>query len=151
MSLTVYCQIFKFVFNQVSGARFWKLFKELCICPDRFFQHCFVHNLCPLLFISKTGRNVSPPELPLEARRKLNSACDQSLCELVRLLRVKVIVAVGQYAHDRAAIAIQSGDVRDVSVVKIMHPSPANPSANKDWSGIVMKQLGDLGLMSYLK
>uniref|UniRef100_A0A672UBB8 Single-strand-selective monofunctional uracil-DNA glycosylase 1 n=1 Tax=Strigops habroptila TaxID=2489341 RepID=A0A672UBB8_STRHB len=49
---------------EVSGARFWGLIRRLCPEPRLFFRHCFVHNHCPLLFLSASGRNVPPSDLP---------------------------------------------------------------------------------------
>jgi len=81
---------------QVSGARFWGLLRQLCVTPENFFQHCFVHNLCPLLFMSLTGKNLTPADLPADTRRQLNAACDRAFADVVQLLNVQTVVAVGQ-------------------------------------------------------
>jgi single-strand selective monofunctional uracil DNA glycosylase len=49
--------------EEPSGKRFWGVIQELCGEPDNFFQHCFVHNICPLAFLGSTGRNITPPEI----------------------------------------------------------------------------------------
>ena len=36
-------------------------------------------------------------------------------------------------------------------VSSILHPSPASPAANKGWSGIVRRQLHDLGLLELIQ
>ncbi|KAG5836201.1 hypothetical protein ANANG_G00252080 [Anguilla anguilla] len=51
--------------REVSGTRFWGLFRRLCGEPAAFFRRCFVHNLCPLAFLNAAGRNLTPAELPL--------------------------------------------------------------------------------------
>nr|XP_035980098.1 single-strand selective monofunctional uracil DNA glycosylase isoform X3 [Halichoerus grypus] len=66
--------------SEVSGARFWGFFRNLCGQPEVFFRHCFVHNLCPLLFLTPSGRNVTPAELPARQREELLRACDAALC-----------------------------------------------------------------------
>lgn len=50
--------------SEVSGKRLWNLIKELSKNdPNVFFKHCFVHNYCPLAFLSKSGLNVTPADL----------------------------------------------------------------------------------------
>jgi len=136
---------------QVSGARFWKLFQQLCVTPENFFRRCFVHNMCPLMFMSLTGKNLTPPDLPADARRQLNAACDQTLVDVVKLLNIRRIVAVGKYAGSRASTALREAGVNDVEVTVIIHPSPASPAANKAWSEIALAQLTQAGLLQYLQ
>ena len=138
-------------YSKVSGARFWTLFSKLCNNPEAFFQRCYVQNMCPLMFLGKTGKNITPPELPAATRRRLNDACDDSLRQVVRLLGVRVVVAVGKYAYDRIKLALGAEEFSStVRIEVIMHPSPANPTANKCWEEVVKKQLVDMGLMPYL-
>jgi len=137
--------------DQVSGARFWKLVQQLSVNPENFFRRCFVHNICPLLFMSRTGKNVTPPEMPSDVRQQLNTACDRSFVEVVRLLGVRTIVAVGKYAQSRAHTALRDAGIVDVDVVLIMHPSPANPAANKAWSEVALMQLSQAGLLDYMR
>lgn len=137
--------------SEVSGKRFWSLFQELCGQPENFFRCCFVYNMCPLMFLSEAGKNITPDKLHVAERSALNRICDASLCEIVKLLGSSVIVGVGKYACGRARSALQEHGVGYVHVMDIMHPSPANPQANKAWREIVLKQLSDLGLMMYLQ
>ena len=137
--------------RQVSGARFWKLFQQLCVTPENFFQHCFVHNSCPLLFMSLSGKNLTPPDLPADARRRLNTVCDRALADVVRLLNIRTVVAVGKYAQCRARTALHDATITDVDIAVIMHPSPANPAANKAWNEIALSQLTQAGLLQYLQ
>uniref|UniRef100_A0A8I3P387 Single-strand-selective monofunctional uracil-DNA glycosylase 1 n=1 Tax=Canis lupus familiaris TaxID=9615 RepID=A0A8I3P387_CANLF len=65
--------------SEVSGARFWGFFQNLCGQPEVFFRHCFVHNLCPLLFLDPNGRNLTPAELPAKQREQLLRVCDAAL------------------------------------------------------------------------
>ena len=53
------------------------------------------------------------------------------------------IVGVGAFAAERAqnaacGLAVKAG--------RILHPSPANPAANRDWSGQAAAQLQTLGV-----
>lgn len=137
--------------NEVSGQRFWGLFREMSGTPEVFFRHCFVHNYCPLMFTSKTGKNVTPPSIALAERRRLQVVCDAYVCRIARLLDVRVIVAVGRYTYDRTVDALRSANMLDdVRVAFIMHPSPINPIANRGWAGIVRKKLEELDIAQYL-
>uniref|UniRef100_A0A1A8IFW3 Single-strand-selective monofunctional uracil-DNA glycosylase 1 n=3 Tax=Nothobranchius TaxID=28779 RepID=A0A1A8IFW3_NOTKU len=135
--------------SEVSGARFWGFFRKLCGEPTRFFQHCFVHNLCPLIFMSATGKNLTPPELPAAEREALLSLCDSALCQVVQALNVSMVIGVGRVAEQRARRALSAAGV-DVRVEGIMHPSPRNPLANKGWEGVARAKLEELGVLSLL-
>lgn len=161
--------------TEVSGTRFWGLFRNLCGSPGQFFKNCFVHNYCPFCFMAKTGKNITPPMLKGEVKAQLQDACDHALLEVIQLLGVEWIVGVGKYGADRAKAILRqqsmkspskkkpngvetfmiqdsgsgsSGSVsKEIHVCAIMHPSPINPAANKDWAGLVMQQLEELGIL----
>uniref|UniRef100_A0A8C7YP87 Single-strand-selective monofunctional uracil-DNA glycosylase 1 n=1 Tax=Oryzias sinensis TaxID=183150 RepID=A0A8C7YP87_9TELE len=135
--------------REVSGARFWGLFKKLCVEPDRFFKHCFVHNLCPLIFMNHSGKNLTPPELPAAERDALLARCDSALCEVVKELRFSMVIGVGRVAEQRARKALSAAGL-SVRVEGIMHPSPRNPQANKGWEEAAKTKLEELGVLSLL-
>uniref|UniRef100_UPI003AAC5F0F single-strand selective monofunctional uracil DNA glycosylase n=1 Tax=Centroberyx gerrardi TaxID=166262 RepID=UPI003AAC5F0F len=135
--------------REVSGARFWGFFRKLCGEPAQFFRHCFVHNLCPLIFISASGKNLTPPELPAGEREALLALCDVALCQMVEALGVSMVIGVGRVAEQRARRALSAAGV-NVRVEGIMHPSPRNPSANKGWEEVAKAKLADLGVLSLL-
>ncbi|XP_066299763.1 single-strand selective monofunctional uracil DNA glycosylase-like [Branchiostoma lanceolatum] len=135
--------------SEVSGTRFWGLFSTLCETPENFFRRCFVHNYCPLVFMTKTGKNVTPPSLHVTQREPLLSACDTALVEVIRLLQVKTVVGVGRFAQERAQYALKTAGL-DIPVLFIMHPSPINPQANKGWAAQMMVEFEKLGIMRYL-
>ncbi|XP_035658077.1 single-strand selective monofunctional uracil DNA glycosylase-like [Branchiostoma floridae] len=135
--------------SEVSGTRFWGLFRTLCKTPENFFRRCFVHNYCPLVFMTKTGKNVTPPSLHMTQREPLLSACDTALVEVIRLLQVKMIVGVGRFAQERAQYALKMTGL-NIPVLFIMHPSPINPQANKGWAEQMMVEFEKLGIMRYL-
>ncbi|XP_063952306.1 single-strand selective monofunctional uracil DNA glycosylase-like [Lytechinus pictus] len=136
--------------SEVSGQRFWKLWQDLCGSPENFFKECFVYNHCPLVFMTSTSKNVTPPSMKVEMRNPLIEVCDDFLCRLIKLLEVKVVVGIGKFAEDRTKKALDKGGVEGVRVVSMMHPSPINPAANKGWQAIAEKTLKDLDLMKYL-
>lgn len=53
--------------EEQSGKRFWGVLEELCGKPEAFFKHCFVYNICPLAFLTSNGRNITPPEIKVNA------------------------------------------------------------------------------------
>ncbi|XP_077185183.1 single-strand selective monofunctional uracil DNA glycosylase [Paroedura picta] len=133
--------------TEVSGARFWGFFRSVCASPEGFFRHCFVHNHCPLLFISQSGRNLTPADLPAAQRERLMQVCDDALCEAIKLLGVGMVIGVGRFAEQRARKALSAAGM-PVRVEGVMHPSPRNPQANKGWSAIIRARLEELGVMS---
>ncbi|XP_003476068.1 single-strand selective monofunctional uracil DNA glycosylase isoform X1 [Cavia porcellus] len=135
--------------SEVSGARFWGFFRNLCGQPEVFFRHCFVHNLCPLLFLAPSGRNLTPAELPAKQREQLLGICDAALCRQVQLLGVRLVVGVGRLAEQRARRAL-SGLMPEVQVEGLLHPSPRNPQANKGWETVAKERLSELGLLPLL-
>ncbi|XP_048856367.1 single-strand-selective monofunctional uracil-DNA glycosylase 1 isoform X3 [Brienomyrus brachyistius] len=102
--------------SEVSGARFWGLFRKLCGEPHVFFRHCFVHNLCPLMFVSGSGKNLTPPELPAAVRDALLARCDDALCQVVQVLGVATVIGVGKVAEQRARRALAAAGLQLYSV-----------------------------------
>ncbi|XP_038049437.1 single-strand selective monofunctional uracil DNA glycosylase-like [Patiria miniata] len=137
--------------KEVSGSRFWGLWKSLCKTPEAFFRHAFVYNHCSLVFMSETGKNITPPGMLVGARKQIVELCDTFICKMIQLLEVKVVVGIGKFAEERAKKALAAGGVEGVRVVTIMHPSPINPAANKGWDEAVIKQLTQLDLLKYFK
>uniref|UniRef100_A0A8C4LSL6 Single-strand-selective monofunctional uracil-DNA glycosylase 1 n=1 Tax=Equus asinus TaxID=9793 RepID=A0A8C4LSL6_EQUAS len=135
--------------SEVSGARFWGFFRNLCGQPEAFFRHCFVHNLCPLLFLAPSGRNLTPAELPAKQREQLLGVCDTALCRQVQLLGVRLVVGVGRVAEQRARRAL-AGLMPEVQVEGLLHPSPRSPQANRGWETVAKERLNELGLLPLL-
>lgn len=94
--------------SEVSGSRFWGLFKELCGTPQVFFKNCYVHNYCPFCFMAKTGKNITPPSLKVAERNPLLEVCDRALLEAIRLLGAEWVVGVGKFGADRAKAALKA-------------------------------------------
>lgn len=134
--------------SEVSGARFWGWIRERCGEPESFFEHNFVWNWCPLSFMEEGGRNRTPDKLPIAERRKLEAICDDALAQVCSILQPKTAIGIGKFAAKRIERAIDDEDLR---VVDIPHPSPASPAANKGWTALVDKRIGELGLDLHLQ
>lgn len=93
---------------EVSGTRFWGLFKELCGTPQVFFKNCYVHNYCPFCFMNKTGKNITPPSLKAAEKKPLQEICDHALLEVISLLGVEWVVGVGKFGADRAKAVLKA-------------------------------------------
>ena len=102
--------------------------------------------------MNDNGRNLTPPDLPIAERRQLNEICHRNLCQVVRLLNIQIIVGIGKYAQERAKYAMEEAGLgAQVRVESILHPSPANPSANKGWEESAIRQLEELGLLAFIR
>ncbi len=130
--------------SEVSGRRLWGWIRTMHPDPETFFEHSFVFNYCPLAFVSDSGRNITPEQLGGPVVDSLYRLCDAALLALVRRLEVEWVVGVGQFAARRAQMAL-SPHV-PVRVGAILHPSPANPAANRDWARTASTQMEALGL-----
>jgi single-strand selective monofunctional uracil DNA glycosylase len=129
--------------SEVSGRRLWGWAKKSFRTPERFFARFFVVNYCPLLFIESGGRNRTPNNLRVVERKPLLEICDRALRHTVQWLEPSYVVGVGQFAGERAEIALEG---LELTIGRITHPSPANPKANRGWENLVGKELGDLGI-----
>jgi single-strand selective monofunctional uracil DNA glycosylase len=67
----------------------------------------------------------------------LLAACDAALASLVRAIEPSAVVGIGRYAETRAR-AVVGGRV---PVGFMHHPSPANPTANRDWPALAESAL----------
>jgi single-strand selective monofunctional uracil DNA glycosylase len=129
--------------SEVSGRRVWGWAKATFGEPERFFDRFFICNYCPLSFMEEGGRNRTPDKLPRDERSPLFDACDKALRRTVEYFSPRFVIGVGAFAESRARVALVG---YDVSIGRILHPSPASPLANRDWSGTVAKQLGEIGI-----
>ncbi len=129
--------------SEVSGKRLWGWAKDSFGTPSRFFKRYFVANYCPLVFMESSGRNFTPDKLPAAKRERLFGACDESLRLLVNYIQPRYVIGIGVFAEKRAQVAMEGVDV---SIGRILHPSPASPQANRNWAGAITKQLAEYGL-----
>jgi single-strand selective monofunctional uracil DNA glycosylase len=129
--------------SEVSGRRLWQFFAARFGTPGSFFAEHLVLNYCPLAFLEASGRNLTPDKLPLAARAKLFSACDEHLRAVGKVLQPEWIVGIGGFAARRAEEVLADLPVR---VGRVLHPSPASPAANCNWAGQAAEQLLKLGV-----
>lgn len=128
---------------EVSGERLWGLFRERFKTPAKFFKKHFVTNYCPLVFMEESGRNRTPDKLKPVERAALQEICDTHLAKVLDAVEPRVAIGVGAYAEQAFQRAI--GD-RPIKVMRILHPSPASPLANKNWAATVTGQLEAAGV-----
>jgi single-strand selective monofunctional uracil DNA glycosylase len=124
--------------SEISGFRLWGLFKEKFGTAEHFFEHHFVANYCPLVFMEESARNRTPDKLKSGERRMLFDACDRHLQQVVQILEPEWLIGVGKFTEKRALTALKD---TNINIGNILHPSPASPAANKDWAGTVTKQM----------
>ena len=128
--------------TEVSGTRLWGTIAARFPRPEDFFAEHYIANYCPLLFLEASGRNRTPDKLRAAEREPLYEACDRHLRRLVDVLEPEWVVGIGAFAAERAA-AILEGDVR---LGRVLHPSPANPRAQKDWGAKAQRELEKQGV-----
>ncbi len=129
--------------SEVSGLRLWGEIAAHFKKPERFFARHFIANYCPLLFLEASGRNRTPDKLTRQECEPLFALCDRHLRRLVQSLGAEWVIGIGNFAAQRAEQALAQSAVH---VGAILHPSPANPRANRDWAGTVRRQLAELGI-----
>jgi single-strand selective monofunctional uracil DNA glycosylase len=114
-----------------SGSRLWGWAEARFGAADAFFARAFVWNWCPLGFLDDKGTNLTPDALRREQRDRLGAICDDALRGLIERLAPRAVVGVGGFAEGRIR-GLALGD--DLPVHRLLHPSPANPRANKGWA-----------------
>jgi len=129
--------------NEVSGERLWGAIRAHWKRPERFFAEHFISNYCPLVFMEESGRNRTPDKLPVAEREPLFAACDRHLRRIVEALEPDWIIGIGAFAEGRARENFADAGVR---IGRVLHPSPANPRAQRDWGGKAAAELAELGV-----
>lgn len=129
--------------SEVSGQRLWGLFAERFGPAEEFFREHLVLNYCPLAFMEASGRNRTPDKLPTVEKEPLFDACDRHLRIAIETLQPEWVIGVGDFARRRAELVLEGVKVR---VGQVLHPSPANPQANRAWAQIATNQLVELGV-----
>lgn len=130
--------------REVSGKRVWALMQERFGTPDRFFEDHFIANYCPLLFFDEGGKNITPDKLVKEDREELYRLCDAHAAELIAIFSPRFVIGFGKFAGSRLEAVVASGT--GIKVFSILHPSPANPRANRGWAEQVTAELEAAGV-----
>jgi single-strand selective monofunctional uracil DNA glycosylase len=129
--------------REVSGSRLWGWAKSRFGAPEQFFRRFFVVNYCPLSFMDSGGRNITPDRLPALERAQLFEPCDRALRAFVERLAPSLVIGVGGFAQQRAREALAA---TRIPIGTILHPSPANPRANRAWAQEIEGQLQALNV-----
>lgn len=131
--------------SEISGKRLWGLFAERYPECGEFFSDHTVFNYCPLGFLTgtKSAKNLAMDLLPVSERSGLEQSCDEYLSEIVRILEPKILIGVGKYAEKKMVSLFGNGDHQ---IFSIIHPSPGNPQANRDWDKKTAQKLFDSGV-----
>lgn len=132
--------------SEVSGRRLWGLFIDRFKNPEAFFAEHFVVNLCPLMFLDAGGRNLTPDKLPQPTRDQTMELCRFYIRRVCELLNANHLVAVGTFSTTVCTEAVQGIHTAPPTVLRIQHPSPANPNANRDWAGSATTDLQNAGV-----
>lgn len=130
--------------SEVSGRRVWGWARERFGTPEAFFARFFIANYCPLVFMEDSGRNRIPEKLHKSERTALFAACDKALQGTIDVMQPSLVVGVGAFATKRAAKVLAD---RDIPIERILHPSPANPRANRGWQPVIEEQLRGFGVL----
>ena len=78
-------------------------------------------------------------------KKKVYQLCDQAFVRILSLLQATEIVTVGRTVNERL-IKVREKFALKINIHFLMHPSPANPAANRGWSEIADKSLSDLNI-----
>lgn len=130
--------------NEVSGQRLWGAIRDCFGTPEKFFARFYVLNYCPLAFQSESGANLTPDKLPASLWADCARASALQLVDVVRALKPKTVIGVGKWATIEAQTALSDAGL-SVATATILHPSPANPAANRGWKQTVLGQLEMIG------
>jgi single-strand selective monofunctional uracil DNA glycosylase len=98
--------------------------------------------------MTETGKNITPANISASQRKELFTMCDRALIHAVELLDVEFIVCVGKFVEARCNSLFNEHRAK---ICGLMHPSPANPTANANWENIALAQLQECGVMPYLQ
>lgn len=131
--------------SEVSGSRIWGWARDTYGTAEAFFSDFFIANYCPLSFMEESGRNRTPDKLTKDERDSLFPPCDRAIADTIEFLEPQIIIGVGNFAFKRAnkIAALLSYEPR---IEKILHPSPANPQANKNWAERMTESILSFGI-----
>ena len=135
-------QGFECMRSEVSGKRLWGWVERRFGTADAFFERFFIANYCPLIFMEEKGKNRPPDKIRVAERRPLLEVCDAGLRAMAEHLQPEMVIGVGAWAKKRAEAVF--GDT--MRCESILHPSPANPNANRGWAAKAEAQLEALGI-----
>ena len=131
--------------SEVSGRRLWGWAATHFGTAEQFFKDWFVVNYCPLIFLEESGRNRTPDKIPSREMMPVEAICDAHLKRVIEILNPAWLIGVGGFAEAR--LRGVAADRPGTSFLRILHPSPASPAANRDWDGAVTRTFQSAGLL----
>jgi len=134
--------------REVSGSRLWGWARDWFETPDRFFRYFFVINFCPLCLFDLAGKNITPNQLPMKDRHPLEEICGRALRRYLDYYQPDYVIGVGEFAERQIRAVLNS---HAITVGRIPHPNPANPSANRGWSEAVARHFEALGILARIR
>lgn len=135
--------------TEVSGKRFWGLFKDLCGSPENFFLTSFVYNYLPQQWMKGNGCNLTPGDFRVTQMNPLFAICDPIFVKVLELYDVKTIVAIGKFCETRAQKALkQYLPESSIEVVYLPHPSPRSVN-NNNWDVKAVDHLKQFDLLKH--
>ncbi len=129
--------------REVSGQRLWGWARKNFGAAENFFERFFVANYCPLMFVTKSGSNLTPDKLKASEAKPLFAVCDRALRRTIETLAPAHVVGIGRFAAEHARMALEG---LDVAIGAVTHPSPANPKANRGWEALITGELNAMGI-----
>jgi single-strand selective monofunctional uracil DNA glycosylase len=140
--------------SEVSGRRLWGWAQARFGAAERFFEHWFVLNYCPLAFLEASGRNFTPDKLPVPLLVELYDLCDRHLAAAITVLAPDWAIGVGGFAEKRIRAVLEGNRIdsalaRRVRAGNVLHPSPASPIANRGWAGAAERQFAAMGVPGF--
>ncbi|GJQ81400.1 hypothetical protein Trydic_g18265 [Trypoxylus dichotomus] len=118
--------------SEISGKRLYEFFKKISDTPENFFRNTYLYNYCPLALMEKGGRNVTPSSLKGAVKKELEEYCNNTLMQVLSLLKTEIIVALGVYAKTQAESILRAHNVENIEVICMPHPSP-RAKGNENW------------------
>lgn len=131
--------------SEVSGRRLWGWAAAEFGTAEHFFADYFVVNYCPLIFLEESGRNRTPDKVPAAEMAIVEAACNVHLKRVIGILDPSWLIGVGGFAENR--LNQVAGSRPNTEIIRILHPSPASPAANRDWAGEVNRTIRAAGML----
>ncbi|MDO4636233.1 MAG: single-stranded DNA-binding protein [Lautropia sp.] len=138
--------------SEVSGRRLWGWIQRRFGSAEQFFSRAIVINYCPLVFLEASGKNRTPVQLPASEQRALEIPCDRHLATVIESLRPDWLIGIGSFAEKRLRHVVSDtlddrSLARHLQIGHLLHPSPANPAANRGWDEAADRQMRAYGLL----
>lgn len=135
--------------SEISGARFWGLFKKLCGKPENFFRSSFVYNYLPQQWMRSNGANVTPGEFSALDMTALFDICDPIFIKVLEIYEVEIIIAIGKFCEKRAQKALKKYlPESKIQILYLPHPSPRAVN-NTNWEEKALESLKNFNLLQY--